>query len=151
MSKPRIENITVEADSYRPAVLWTIGARRFHVWIDPDGVPEDVVHSNPITPTARPARDEHRALDRTNKTQAAVWAEVWAVVVRDDLLAKAQRAEADRLAQVRRRTALRQEMHEIEQDVLNDWRAGTITINAPRFERYDAARRELASLGGDKQ
>jgi hypothetical protein len=147
---PKIENVTVEADGYRPAVLWTIGDRKFHVWLELDGVPEDIVHSNPITPAPGQRRDEHRALDRTNKTQTEIWAEVWAVVERDNLLAQARADHAADIARKQRRTALRQQMYEIEQGVLKDWRAGLITINAPRFEEYEAARRELETLGGDE-
>lgn len=146
MAKPKIENVRAEADdSERQCVLWESGARRFHVWIW-NGEPNDVIHSNPITPGPDPRRDEHRGLDRTNKTQSAVWAEVWAIVERDNLIAKAIQAHADTIARQRRCSHLKQKMHEIEQDVLKDWRAGMITINAPRFEQYDAARREFETL-----
>jgi hypothetical protein len=151
MAKTNIANVTVEADGFRPAVLWTIGDRKFHVWLELDGVPEDIVHSNPVTPTPGARRDEHRALDRTNKAQSEVWAEVWAIVARDDLLAKARADHAAEIARKQRCTALRQERYDIEQELLSLWRTGRGRADGAEalFERYEAARAELASLGGD--
>lgn len=148
MTKPKIENVRVEADDFRPAVLWTIGDRRFHVWLAAGDIPEDVVHSNPITPK-NTRRDEHRSLDRTNKTQAAIWAEVWEAVERGNLLAQARADHAATLAQARRRTALRHEVSEIERFVIDQFRAGQYSEAVARElkKRYDDASAELASLG----
>lgn len=152
MAKHKIENVRAEADSYRPAILWTIGDRRFHVWLEKAyGQPEDVVHSNPITPT-KTRLNTHRALDRTSKTQSEIWAEVWAIVERDDLLTKAHAAEHAKRHRAKRREQLKLQMNEIEQRVLADFRRGLFAACAgasDRFDRYETARMELVTLGAD--
>lgn len=151
MAKPKIENVRAEADSHRPAILWTIGDRRFHVWLGkPYGDPEDVVHSNPVAP-ANPRRNEHRALDRTNKKQSEIWAEVWAIVERDDLLTQAHAAEHAKRHRSKRREQLKLQMSEIERFVIAQFRAGLFSecVSRELKKHFDEASAELASLGGE--
>lgn len=148
---PAMENIFVHTGGLggQASVHWTIGPRRFHVWMRTnDRTPEDVVHSNPVTPTPNARRDEHRSLDRTCKTQTAIWADVWAIVERDGLIAKRRHADRQQRDREQRRTALTARRHELEQAVINAWRAGQLGDSTNASELFALDREAADALAG---
>lgn len=131
-AKLGIENIYVHTGGLggQASVHWTIGARRFHVWMrENDRKPEDVVHSNPVTPTPNSRRDEHRSLDRTCKAQAAIWSEVWSIVERDDLIAKCRIQDKAHRARELRLREVGNALAEINASVIEAWRSGTFSAS----------------------
>lgn len=155
MTASKIEKIYVHTGGLggQASVHWTIGARRFHVWMRPnDHTAEEVVHSNPVTPTPNARRDEHRSLDRTCKAQTAIWAEVWAIVERDDLIAKQRQADRQKRAREHRIAALKARRYELEAAVIDAWRAGQLSdsFNARVLFKLDRhAADQLAGLNAE--
>lgn len=151
-AKSKIEDIHVHTggNGGQPTIHWTIGDRRFHVWLDRHGQPEDVVHSNPVVRNKDARRDEHRALDRTSKAQSAIWDQVWAVVQRDNLIDKCRLADIDKRDLQRRYRDIRETIAAIEQEVLGAFRRGDHVSNPAVYEaihiRWLLASAELRSL-----
>jgi hypothetical protein len=81
-----------------PAVSWTQGDRRYHFWLDRDGVPHGAMHSNPVVRNPNARRDEHRALNLRAKKWAPLIAAIMAKVRAENLVAKAHAAEAAQVA-----------------------------------------------------
>src|SRR5438874_567788 len=118
-AKPEIEDIHVQTGggvSGQPTIHWTIGDRRFHIWLDRHGQPEDVVHSNAVVRNKAARGDEHRSLDRTSKVQSAIWDQVWAVVQRDGLIEKCRAADIEKHNVQRRYHEIRETLASIEQE-----------------------------------
>ncbi|EJN11800.1 hypothetical protein PMI42_04813 [Bradyrhizobium sp. YR681] len=151
-AKPKIEDIHVHTGGIggQPTIHWTIGDRRFHVWLDRHGQPEDVIHSNPVTAKKDTRRDEHRALDRTSKAQSAIWDQIWAVVQRDNLIDKCRLADIAQRAAQRRYQETRETIASIEQEVLSAFRRGAAASEPAIFEalhiNWLLASAELRSL-----
>lgn len=153
-AKPKIENIYVHTGGVggQASVHWTIGDRRFHVWMRQgfDHQPEDVVHSNPVTPKEKSLRDEHRSLDRTCKAQTEIWTEVWAFVREHDLIAKCRKADRQKRDLDKRTHNLEIAIARIEQEALSAFRRGDHVAHAAAFEgiytRWLLVSAELRSL-----
>lgn len=152
MAKPKIEHVHVDVGSSGVTVHWTIGDRKFHVWLSEAGdglVPEDIVHSNPVTRDPNARRDEYRKLDRASKAQAVIWELVSARVRCNDMIAKAWQERADKLAVIGRRNQLRQRMREIEQEALAAWKRESFAASAiasSMLDDYRYREAELAAL-----
>lgn len=150
-SKLGIEKIYIHTGGLggQASVHWTIGDRKFHVWMRPnDRTPEDVVHSNPVTPTPNARRDEHRSLDRTCKAQTTIWSAVWTIVERDDLIAKCRLADRQKRDLEQRRAALTARRHELEQAVIQAWRAGQLADSFNARELFDLDRDAADQIAG---
>lgn len=128
-SKFALENVHV-SDVSRPdgrdyAIGWEIAGDRFHVWVK-RGEIEEVIYKNP--PLAikyrEPGHYETRRLDRTSKASGAMFAEVLAIVDRDDLVRKARIADRAEIANSSKISELRGERAEIDARVLRAWRTG---------------------------
>ncbi|MGY3366128.1 hypothetical protein ACVWZL_003253 [Bradyrhizobium sp. GM2.4] len=151
-AKPTIENILVHTGGIggQPTIHWTIGDRKYHVWLDRHGQPEDVVHSNPVVPNKDARRDEHRSLDRTSKAQTAIWDQVWAVVQRDSLIEKCRAADVETRSLQRQYHEIRETIASIEKEVLDLFRRGEHALQPAAFEaiyiRWLCASAELRSL-----
>ncbi|MCK1536832.1 MULTISPECIES: hypothetical protein [unclassified Bradyrhizobium] len=157
-AKPKIEDIHVQTGGGvggQPTIHWNIGDRRFHVWLDRHGQPEDVVHSNAVVPNKAARRDEHRSLDRASKVQSAIWDQVWAVVQRDGLIEKCRAADIEKRDLQRRYQELRTTIASIEQEVLDAFRRGEFALQPSAFEsiymRWLFASAELRSLPAMRQ
>jgi len=148
--QPKIENIFVHTGGIggQASVHWTIGDRRFHVWMRPnDTTPEDIVHSNPVTRDPNARRDEHRSLDRTCKAQSEIWAEVWAAVERDDLIAKCRNADVEKRDLQRRYTEIRCAIGNLEQEAIEAFRRGEHALQPAAFDDiYTRWRNAMADL-----
>lgn len=150
-AKPKIEDVHVHTGGIggQPTIHWTIGDRKFHVWLDRHGQPENVVHSNPA-PNKDARRDEHRALDRSTKIQSAIWDQVWAVVQRGGLIEKCRTADVEKRNLQRRYHEIRETIASIEQEVLGAFRRGDHVANPAVYEaiylRWLLASAELRSL-----
>lgn len=83
-----------------PAVGWTDGTRRYHIWLKHDGTPRsDVLHSNPIERNKNSRRDEHRALSITAKRWAPLVAAILEKVKSEGMIEKTlAEAEANQQA-----------------------------------------------------
>lgn len=151
-ASPKIEDIHVHTGGTggQPTIHWTIGDRRFHVWLDRHGQPEDVVHSNPVVPNKDARRDEHRSLDRSSKAQTVIWDQVWAVVERDGLIEKCRAADVEKRDLQRRYEQLRAAIAAMEHEVLDIFRRGEHAGQPAAFDgiylRWLCASAELRSL-----
>lgn len=131
--KLKIENVYVHTGGLggQASVHWTIGDRRFHVWLrGHDDQPEDTVHSNPITPKEDRRRDEHRSLDRTCKAQTEIWTDVWAAVTTGDMIAKCRRADREKRDLDRRKRNLEAAITLLDHEALEEWKSGKFNNDA---------------------
>lgn len=142
MTNRKIEHITVVHDGYTPSVSWVIGADRYHVWVrGKANEADDTIYKNSTVKHGEPGYYHTRQLSRsTSKVSAAMFAEVWATVERDDLLAKAKLAKDEKHAREAQLTALKGRLYEIEQTVLNLFRNDAVDrIAALRAEYVKVA------------
>lgn len=83
--------------SVRASLNWSDGERRYHIWLNNDGTPQDdVIHSNPVVRDTHARRDEHRALSQSAKKWSPLVSAMLAAVVSGDMISKARATEADR-------------------------------------------------------
>jgi hypothetical protein len=107
-----MENIRIidnGAGFSRIAVAFTEKGNRFHVWLDKDGNPEDILYKNPpleIYPKDR-GFFETIKLDATNKTNAPKIEKLMQVVRDDDMIAKARAGYHEHMASVRKQQRIR--------------------------------------------
>jgi hypothetical protein len=136
MAKPKIENIHVEhVDGIKFAIGWTIDGFRFHIWAE-RGLSaaslqlQGSVFKNPPAGVKhrQPGYFDTRQIDPEAKTQAAILAEVLAVVERDELVRKARRANAEKIQRARRKTELEQALYQVDQEALEAWKAGKFSV-----------------------
>jgi hypothetical protein len=156
MAKAKIENIHVDSIDSNPfsdkfAIGWTIGAARFHIWAvqnraDNVRLLEGYVYKNSIAQHGRPGYFHTRQIDAEAKTQAAILAEVLAIVDRDDLVAKARAAKAEHNARHKRIADLSAELSAMEKEVVAVWIRDGGTPPAEFRDRYNAASREFSRL-----
>lgn len=132
MAASRIEDIKVEANDNRPCILWRIGAHRFHIWLDREtNEPEEVVYKNSVAKHDEPGHYRTRQLFRTgSRVTAVMFAEVWTVVERDDLIAKAKAAHLANVANAQRISTLKAELAQIEATALDRWKLGHFDSSA---------------------
>src|SRR5258708_37754486 len=119
-----IRNIRAEHDGYRGSIHWEIGDDRFHVWCDTaTGEPEDTIYKNSLAKFGMPGSYSTRRLTREgSKVAAKMFAEVWAVAQRDDLMAKAKAAHEAATLKQWHEQELQRSRHDLEQEALTAFR-----------------------------
>src|SRR5579871_3847051 len=121
MAKPKIENIhvdSIELETNRFAIGWTIAGHRYHVWgygavNDLKLEIEETIFKNCSLAIkyGEPGYYDTRQLDRGTKTQAAIFAEVMAAITARDLIAKAFETERNRIDTARKRAELESKIY----------------------------------------
>jgi hypothetical protein len=141
----KIENIHVDSiNGSKYAIGWSIGDARFHIWAEQRRGRrelEGTIFKNSTAQHGAPGHFDTRQLNPEHKTQAAILAEVLAVVDGDGVLAKAYQAERDRIRREQRRNELQHEIDAVEQKALDALRnpkfaADAYTFNQVCFRLY---------------
>ncbi len=147
MAKHNIENIEVHIGSSSPVISWQIGKDRYHVFLDGNNEWEETVFKNSAAKYNEPGHYSTRRLDRvSSKATSSMFAEVLAVVERDNLLAEAEAKHTAEVTQRRRRIELEDERHRLEQEALTYWRQGAFDAATDLHGRYCDVLSKLAEV-----
>lgn len=129
---------SVDLTSRKYAIGWSIDGARFYVWATATsmlgvslGQIEETIYKNPPRGIEyrQPGYFDTRQLNRTNKTQGLIFAEVLEIVAAGDLVRKAFRAERHRRSADRRRSELAQQIHQLDAEALEAWKSGAWSID----------------------
>jgi hypothetical protein len=143
----QIKNVRVEHDGDRGCVLWTVGSDRFHVWLHHcTDEPEDTIYKNSIAEHGKPGSYPTRRLTREGSRAAqTMFAEVWATVEENALVAKARAAKAQSMERQRLERMLEGDRLSLEQEALILFRIGDFDKLPELHERYRALLVKLAN------